>query len=264
MTPPQLAGNTPVLNIAHPLEIGFFPMLWHKADITTLHRLNRRLSQLFNRHIPLIGQIRLNHSMGTVTATDLVRMRFNLVKQTFSFQIGNHALTRFVTVQPLILLGNKILGVDMRRVGENITHRQVVTLAHFIVIKIVGRCDFHTTGSKLGIHICIGNHRDGPIAQWQNQLPANQIPVTFIIRMHRHGTITEQGFRTCCGHNHVFGRIIRIRILNMPEVTLFLFMLHFQIGNSGFQHRIPVHQTLATINQPFFEQADKHFLHRMG
>ena len=30
MTPPQLATDTPVLNVSHPGEIGVFPVLWNE------------------------------------------------------------------------------------------------------------------------------------------------------------------------------------------------------------------------------------------
>ncbi len=39
---------------------------------------------------------------------------------------------------------------------------------------------------------------------------------------------------------------------------------HFQIRHRCFQHRVPVHQSLATVNQALFKQPNKHFSNRFG
>ncbi|MNT76939.1 hypothetical protein D3C72_2160020 [compost metagenome] len=44
-------------------------------------------------------------------------------------------------------------------------------------------------------------------------------------------------------------------------MALDLAVFHFQIGNSGVEFRIPVHQTLAAVHQAIFVETDKHFLH---
>src|SRR5487761_484275 len=40
----------------------------------------------------------------------------------------------------------------------------------------------------------------------------------------------------------------------MPQVTLLLFALHLQVGESGEQHRVPIHEPLAAVDQALLVQ----------
>jgi hypothetical protein len=44
VTPPQLTGDTPVLNIAHPGEVHVFVLLRHELDVAVFNRFNRRFA----------------------------------------------------------------------------------------------------------------------------------------------------------------------------------------------------------------------------
>ena len=48
-------------------------------------------------------------------------------------------------------------------------------------------------------------------------------------------------------------------VADMPHTAVFFFRHHFQIRYRCAQHRIPVHQTLAAINQPLLMQANEDF-----
>ena len=45
----------------------------------------------------------------------------------------------------------------------------------------------------------------------------------------------------------------------MPHMALLFHAFHFQIRHRRAQHRIPVHQSFAAINQALLKQAHKHF-----
>ena len=79
--------------------------------------------------------------------------------------------------------------------------------------------------------------------------------------MHRDRAVAEQGFRAGSGDNQIAAALGE-RITDVPEKAVFLGADHFQIGHGGMQHRIPVHQALAAIDQPFFIQPDEHLAHR--
>ena len=84
--------------------------------------------------------------------------------------------------------------------------------------------------------------------------------------MHRDGGVAEQGFGAGGGNDqHRRCRLaggIGDRVADVPERALFLLAHHLQIGDGGVQHRIPVHQSLAAIDQPLFVQAHEHLGHR--
>ncbi len=66
VAPPELAGDTPVLNVAHPGEIHVFVLLRHELNIAVLNRFDRRFRQHVSTHVPLVGQHRFDHHAATV------------------------------------------------------------------------------------------------------------------------------------------------------------------------------------------------------
>ena len=66
MPPPELAGNTPWLDILQPVEIDLAVLLRQDRDVAIAHRINRGLHNLVGVHKPLIGQHRLDHNLGAV------------------------------------------------------------------------------------------------------------------------------------------------------------------------------------------------------
>ena len=68
MAPPQLPGNAPILNVAHPRKIQVFILLRHKPNATVLDSFNGRFCQHFGIDIPLVGQPWLdNHARPVAT-----------------------------------------------------------------------------------------------------------------------------------------------------------------------------------------------------
>ena len=96
--------------------------------------------------------------------------------------------------------------------------------------------------------------------------------------MHGHGDVAQHGFRTSRGDGQsvfavralqLFASVGSNRALvskgieDRPQVAVFLLADHFEVGNRGLQHRIPVHQALATVDVALLEQLDEGFLHRL-
>ena len=82
MPPPQLSTDAPILDIAHPGEIGVLPVLWHKLDIAILDCLYGRVSEGLDRHVPLVGEIGLYHDPTSVSAGYLKFVGLNLLYQS--------------------------------------------------------------------------------------------------------------------------------------------------------------------------------------
>ena len=69
-----------------------------------------------------------------------------------------------------------------------------MALAHFVVVKVVGRGDFHAPRSKLGVHIVIRNDRNFASDQGQRDGLAHQGGIALVLWMDRHGLIAQHGF----------------------------------------------------------------------
>ena len=104
--PPDLPGNTPVLNISHPLEIGVFPIVRNKTDITVFNSCNGWFGQGLYFNVPLISQEGFNHAARAVSTWNHQFMRLYFFQQFLSFQISDDLLSGINPVHSDILIGN--------------------------------------------------------------------------------------------------------------------------------------------------------------
>ena len=137
-------------------------------------------------------------------------------------------------------------------------------LADLEIVEVVRRRDLDRARALFGIGVVVGDDRNPAADQRQDDVLADQMAVALVVRMHRDRGIAEHGLGPR-GRDHDEGRgIVRVegfaldRIAQIPQAALDLDLLHFEIGNRGEQFRIPVHQPLVLVDQPFAVQFDEH------
>ena len=81
--------------------------------------------------------------------------------------------------------------------------------------------------------------------------------------MHHHGGVAEHGFRTG-GGDHERTAAVGERVGDRPQLAVFFFADDFEVGDRGLQHRVPVHEALAAVDQTLLEQAHEGFDHGLG
>ena len=109
MAPPQLARDTPVLDVVHPLVVSVDPVFRDKAYRAAVDgffgfvgeaqafEFAVRLAAVWrggHGDKPLAGQHRFNHGTGTVAFRRHQRVRFDFDQETLFLQIGNHLFAR--------------------------------------------------------------------------------------------------------------------------------------------------------------------------
>ena len=114
---------------------------------------------------------------------------------------------------------------------HNALQGQVVALADVIIVKVVGRGDFHATRPKTGVNIVICDHWNDAVAQRQGNRLANQVLVPRIIWVHGHRRITEHCLGPGGCNFDKGGRHICHGIANMPKKTVFFFRDDLKIRN---------------------------------
>ncbi len=136
-----------------------------------------------------------------------------------------------------------------------------MALPDFIVVEIMRRRDLDAAAAELRIHVGVAD--DGNFAPGERQAhpAADQMPIPLIVGMHRDGGVSQHGFRPR-GRDHEEAAALAQGIAQMPQAARFFFGDHFQIGQRRFQHRIPVHQALAAVDQAFLVEAHEDFGHR--
>ena len=80
--PPQLSGNTPILDVFHPVKIDFGKPFRYKLYLSAAYRFDCRLCQGFHGYEPLLAHNGLYRRTAAVTGTHVVGMLFYLHQRT--------------------------------------------------------------------------------------------------------------------------------------------------------------------------------------
>ena len=139
-----------------------------------------------------------------------------------------------------------------------------MALANLKVIGVMGRGNLHASGSKLLIHIMIGNDRNLPSHQRKDQGLSDQILIPFILRVYCYRRITQKRLRPGGGDLYKASLFPLHRIVDVPEEAVLLLVLHLCIGDRSLTYRTPINNAGSFIDQSLLIQLDKYLLHRIG
>src|SRR5699024_962134 len=77
---------------------------------------------------------------------------------------------------------------------------QIMALTNQEVIRIVSWSDFNHTSTKFWVSVFVTNDWNWLVYDWKDYILTNQIFVTVVIWIDRHGNVTKHGFRTSRCH----------------------------------------------------------------
>src|SRR5215207_5710313 len=98
MSPPQLAADTPILDVLQPVEIGLLKTLGYDLDAPISHSFQRGFCQRFDRHEPLRGDHRLDDLSAALCARDGCAIRLSLNEESCLLHICLHVFTRLESI----------------------------------------------------------------------------------------------------------------------------------------------------------------------
>ncbi len=255
MAPPELTRDAPVLDVLQPVVVGGGPVLRKELHRTARHGLQTLPGQPVHAHEPLVGKHRLHDHPGAARARDVELVRLLRHEQPLHLQIGKDPLARLEAIQALV--GGRRLAADSGVEREHADRFQAVALPDLIVVEIVRRRDLHAAGPELGIDVLIGDDWNGAPRQGQFELLADQALVALIARVHRNCHVPQHGLGTGGRHHHAAAAVGQ-RIADLPDLSVFLLAVHLEVRHRGPQHRIPVDQALAAIDETFLVQPHEH------
>ena len=253
--PPELAGDAPGLNVAHPLEVDVFPLLRHEDGAPLLHRVDAGLRQRLGIAEPLVRQPGLAGHAGAVAVRHVVQVVFDGLDQPQRLQVGDDLGARRIAVEAAV--GLWCVVVDAGIAVEDVDHLQTVALAHLEVVEVVGRRHLDGAGARLRVRVVVGDDRDPPADQRQQHLLADQVAVAGVFGVHSHAAVAQHRFRPG-SRDHDMGAVLPLdRVAEVPELAVDLVLLHFQVRDRGVQLGIPVDQPLVAIDQPFLVEPNE-------
>ena len=250
MAPPELTGDTPVLDALQPVQIDLFKTFRDMSELAVLRDLDRRFREFFHLYEPLLGYHILDDRMAAIAGSHRDDLFFGLDQITGSFQIGYPVFPAFVTVLTLVFSCQRVHRRVLVDAGND---RQSRTLSDLEVVRVVRRSDLDRAGTFFRIRIRVGDDRDLLADQRQDDFLADDRLVAFIIRMDRDGLIGEHGLRSGCRDDdtvEIRGRLYS-RIFEIPILAVLVFVFDFRIRKRRTALRTPVDQTVAPVDQTF-------------
>ena len=114
-----------------------------------------------------------------------------------------------------------------------------MALPYLKVVGVMSRRDLHRSGPEFLVYIVVCHNGDFPVHQGKHHMLADDVLVPLILRVYRDSRIAQHGLRTGRGN---LQKILRSynRVLDMPEMSALLLMLHLGIGQGGLADRTPI------------------------
>ena len=154
VTPPDLSGDTPILNIVHPVKIGATPVGGDEADVTVFYRLDRRLGQRLRPHKPLVSQVGFDGRMGAVPPGNHEGVIVYSFYKIETFKIGDNPFPGIVTVHLMI---GRTRQIDCSAGVEDIYWREPVSVSDLVIVEIMCWCNFQTACAEIWINIIVSD-----------------------------------------------------------------------------------------------------------
>ena len=259
VTPPQLTGNAPVVNIFHPTQVGVCKTTGNKLDAAVMNNVHSGLCQRSHLNEPLCRGHRLDGGAAAIAGANVVLVVLGLDEVAALFQIAQNSLAAFVTIQTLILAA---VFVDRCVLVEDQNLLEVVTLTHLEVVRVMARRGLNAAGTEFHIDIIVGEDRNFAIHDRQDTGLANQMLVTLVVGVDCNTGIAHEGLRTGGCNNEVLVGILD-RILDVPQLAGLGFVLNLSVRQCGCTVRAPVDDTAALVDQTLFVQVYKDFLNSL-
>ena len=104
----------------------------------------------------------------------------------------------------------------------------------------------------------VGDNWDQAAGDWQADIFAHQMRITFIRGIYGDRHIGEHGFGPR-GRDGDKSAAIFERIFEVPELAVDFARFHLKVGNRGFQARVPIDEALVAIQQALIVEFNEHF-----
>ena len=146
VSPPELAGDTPVTDVLHPVGIGVFPSLGIESDVPVLPCGKGLVSHTAHRYEPLLGKIGLNHRVTAVAVSHVVGMILDADEVSAGLKVGDDELTGLNGIESAVLFRHVLIECSVRI--EEVDGLKAVTPSALPVVGVMGRCDLNHTGTE--------------------------------------------------------------------------------------------------------------------
>ena len=239
MSPPQLAGDAPVVDVAHPLEIGLRPHLRNEPNLSRLDGADRGLGERADLHEPLRREVRLDDRVAALAVPEREPVGIGAQETILGGQAFHDLLARFEAVEPFVLSGFRghlSVRADDHDLGQTVAARGSE------VVGIVRGGDLDDPGAELFVdEDRVLDDRQLPADDREDRDLAAELRRPRVVRMDRERRVAEHrlgpGRRDDRPRGHA-GNVVADPV----QQTVRFLVDDLEVGNRGLKHRRPVDQ----------------------
>lgn len=255
--PRDLAGDVPVFQAFEVVDEDFFLVGGVELDFVILEVFDGFGGETFDVDEPLLFQHRFDNGATFVAVGDGVGDFLFAAEEALGFEGFEDFLAALGGREALIIRASG--GGHATIFADDLDALEVMALADFKIVEIVGRSNLDGASAISGIGVFVGNDRNGAVGQGKLDEATNEVLVAFVSGVDSDGGIAEEGLGTSGGDDDfgmldvwiIFGTTIGSGadfVGDIPEVTFFVCVFDFDVGEGGLVLRAEVDEFFAAIN----------------
>ena len=247
MTPPELAGDAPVMDVFHPVEIGLGEAFGDELYSAVLDDVYRLLGQRLHLYKPLRAEHRLNDLAAAVAAADIVAVGLDLDEIALLLQIGDDGLARLVAIHAVVLAAVYYPAVLV----DALYLLQIMAQTDLIVVGVVAGGHLNGAGAEAKLNVIVGD--DGELApdEREYRVFADKMLIFFIGGVYGDAAVAQHGLGAGGGNDELLIGVFD-GVSDMPEAAGDVLILDLRVGKRGTAMRTPVYHAAALIDKSLF------------
>ena len=244
MSPPYLAGDTPVPHVFQPVEVDLDPSLWIEGYLTLFGGLYGGLGQGLHPDEPLVGEVGLYDRMAAVAVAHGVDVWLYLHQESLLSQFFHQGLP---ALEPVHAGKFPCLGIHGAVFGHNGNGLELVAEGHLKIVGVMGRGHFHCPCAKFLVHHLVSNDGYLPPHDGQEEMLAYKLLVAFIPWVYGHCHVPQHGLRAGGGYGNAQVGLVTERVPEVPQGTLVGLVVYLVISQCRLTPWAPVDDVLAFV-----------------
>ena len=245
VSPPELPGDAPVLDLLEPVEVYLLEPVGHEIELSVPRYLERRLGQRLHLYEPLVGYARLDDGVAAVAFARGYDHVLGLYEVARCVEVRDPCPAAFVAIHALVLAGGLS---HLRLFVYALYDLEPVALSDLEVVGIGGRGDLHRACALLGIGIGIRDDGDLPVHEREEHVLADHVLVSLVGGVDRYGYVGKHGLRPGGGDGYAFAAV-GSGISEIPVLAGLVLVLDLYVGERRSADRAPVDEPLALVYQ---------------
>ena len=248
LSPPQLAGDAPVVRVLHPVAVGVAVLVGHEPYPARLHAVERHGGEGVHLEEPLrrepglyhcVGAFRIAYRRGVFLCLDEVS---GLLEHPGDLPARLEAVFAHEYLRLL---------VETAVVVDDFEHLEIVPEPYGVVVDIVRRGHLEAAGTEVHFHIVVLDDRDFLVYQRDEHFLAAQVVIPFVGGVYADGGVGHDGLGTGGRYHDIVAGGVSVavgdEVAQVVEMALRVLMYNLVVAYRSEGDRIPVDHSYSPV-----------------